>query len=278
MPDILPPQLADVQQRPFYVKVRSVLTVVSTVWLILAIAGYGFFSGGTTSLALSLTLMYGTGMALLVVASALYRLLKRSAVHRTETAPDDAAAAVFLDATRSATEEIMEALLPSRQPGRTVSVLRARPAAASADGAETGSADAPAKAGDRAHGSSAGRMTTTPAGEGGAAKAPAASANPRSAGQAKAAQQPSAKTARQAANAAGTAQAASASADPAKPTAMKSAVNKKAAAKKKKGKGKKAPVSPSSASTAAPSGSQSAKGGDPAPRNSSQAPGLRKAA
>ena len=94
MPDILPPQLAGVQQRPFYVKVRSVITVLSAVWLILAIAGYGFFSGGTTSLALSLTLMYGTGMALLVVVSALYRLLKRSAMRRTEAAPEDTAAAV----------------------------------------------------------------------------------------------------------------------------------------------------------------------------------------
>ncbi|MGW9402364.1 hypothetical protein ACWGQ2_00175 [Arthrobacter sp. NPDC055585] len=114
MPEIMPPQLAGVQQRPFYVKARSIITAVSILWLILAVAGYGSFSGGTTSLALSLALMYGTGMAILVVASALYRLVKRSAVRRIETAPQDAAAAAFVDATRFAAEEIRSALSPSR--------------------------------------------------------------------------------------------------------------------------------------------------------------------
>lgn len=114
MPEIMPPQLAGVQQRPFYVKVRSVITAVSVLWLILAVAGYGSFSGGTTSLALSLALMYGTGMAILVVAAALYRLVKRSAVRRIESAPQDAAASAFVDATRFAAEEIRAALSPAR--------------------------------------------------------------------------------------------------------------------------------------------------------------------
>ena len=118
MPEIMPPQLAGVQQRPFYVKARSVITAVSVLWLILAVAGYGSFSGGTTSLALSLALMYGTGIAILVVASALYRLVKRSALRRTESAPQDAAAAAFVDATRFAAEEIRAALSPARA-GRT---------------------------------------------------------------------------------------------------------------------------------------------------------------
>jgi len=130
----LPPQLAGVQQRPFYVKARTVLTAVSTAWLILAIAGYGSFSGGTTSLALSLSLMYGTGIAILVVVSALYRLLKRSAVRRSESVPEDSAAAVFLDATRSATEELLDALAPSRAQRLPSSVL---PAAASRDAVAT---------------------------------------------------------------------------------------------------------------------------------------------
>ncbi len=114
MPEIMPPQLAGVQQRPFYVKARSVITAVSVVWLVLAVAGYGSFSGGTTSLALSLALMYGTGVAILVVVSAAYRLVKRSAVRRVEHAPEDAAAAAFIDATRFAAEEIRAALTPAR--------------------------------------------------------------------------------------------------------------------------------------------------------------------
>lgn len=114
MPEIMPPQLAGVQQRPFYVKARSVITVVSLVWLVLAVAGYGSFSGGTTSLALSLAMMYGTGVAILVVVSAAYRLLKRSAVRRVEHSPEDAAAAAFIDATRFAAEEIRAALTPAR--------------------------------------------------------------------------------------------------------------------------------------------------------------------
>ncbi|MER1997256.1 MAG: hypothetical protein ABTA24_12280 [Arthrobacter sp.] len=117
MPEIMPPQLAGVQQRPFYVKARSVITAVSILWLILAVAGYGSFSGGTTSLALSLALMYGTGVAILVVAAAVYRLIKRSALRRAESAPQDAAAAAFVDATRFAAEEIRAALSPAR-PGR----------------------------------------------------------------------------------------------------------------------------------------------------------------
>ena len=118
MPEIMPPQLAGVQQRPFYVKARSVITAVSVVWLVLAVAGYGSFSGGTTSLALSLALMYGTGIAILVVAAAIYRLVKRSAVRRMEHAPEDAAAAAFIDATRFAAEEIRAALTPARPGSR----------------------------------------------------------------------------------------------------------------------------------------------------------------
>ncbi|WP_152969910.1 hypothetical protein [Arthrobacter sp. Edens01] len=136
MPEILPPQFAGVQQRPFYVKARSVITAVSVVWLVLAVAGYGSFSGGTTSLALSLALMYGTGVAILVVASALYRLVKRSAVRRTENAPQDHAAAVFVDATRFAAEELKFALAPSWSGSRPASAWPAAvPATAGLDSA-----------------------------------------------------------------------------------------------------------------------------------------------
>lgn len=139
MPEILPPQFAGVQQRPFYVKARSVITAVSVVWLVLAVAGYGSFSGGTTSLALSLALMYGTGVAILVVASALYRLVKRSAVRRTENAPQDHAAAVFVDATRFAAEELKFALAPSWSGSRPAS---AWPAAAASSAAQQETAPA----------------------------------------------------------------------------------------------------------------------------------------
>ncbi|MCC3283861.1 MULTISPECIES: hypothetical protein [Arthrobacter] len=203
MPDILPPQLAGVQQRPFYVKARTVLTAVSTAWLILAIAGYGSFSGGTTSLALSLSLMYGTGIAILVVASALYRLLKRSAVRRSESVPEDSAAAVFLDATRSATEELLDALAPSRAQRLPSSVL---PAAVSRD------AGAPAAAASPAAAAEAGRPGETKK------KAQPAAANAKKPGQ-----QGTAGAAPRAKNAG----------PQPKQSSVKSPVNKKAPAKKK---------------------------------------------
>ncbi|MCQ1996167.1 hypothetical protein [Arthrobacter sp. zg-Y1171] len=106
------------QQRPLYIRVRSILEILSTLWLISAVIGIGFFSGGTTSLAFSLILLYGTGAALLVVITALYRVLSRAARQRVEAAPDDNAAAVFVDTTRSATEEIMAALRPAAPYGR----------------------------------------------------------------------------------------------------------------------------------------------------------------
>ncbi|MCC3303019.1 hypothetical protein [Arthrobacter sp. zg-Y895] len=106
------------QQRPLYIRVRSILEILSTLWLISAVIGIGFFSGGTTSLAFSLILLYGTGASLLIVISALYRVLNRAARERVEAAPDDSAAAVFVDTTRSATEEIMAALRPASPHGR----------------------------------------------------------------------------------------------------------------------------------------------------------------
>ncbi|MCC3276996.1 MULTISPECIES: hypothetical protein [unclassified Arthrobacter] len=106
------------QQRPLYIRVRSILTILSTLWLIAAVIGLGFFSGGTTSLAFSLILLYTTGGALLVVVSAIYRFVTRAARQRVETVPEDNAAAVFVDTTRSATEEIMAALRPAAPAGR----------------------------------------------------------------------------------------------------------------------------------------------------------------
>ena len=118
MSDILPPQLVGVQQRSLYVKARAVLTVISIVWLVMAVTGFGFFSGGTTSLALSLVLLYGTGVALVVVIAGIYRLVKKSAVRRAESVPDDTAALAFVDTTRSATEELRAALRPPAATGR----------------------------------------------------------------------------------------------------------------------------------------------------------------
>ncbi|WP_146363467.1 hypothetical protein [Arthrobacter yangruifuii] len=112
------------QQLPLYVRVRSVLEIVCTLWLIFAVVGVGFFSGGTTSLALSLILLYGTGAALLVVIAALYRILTKAALQRVEAVPDDNAAAVFVDTTRSATEEIMAALRPATPRGRSIASVR----------------------------------------------------------------------------------------------------------------------------------------------------------
>ena len=226
MPEIMPPQLAGVQQRPFYVKARSVITAVSVLWLILAVAGYGSFSGGTTSLALSLALMYGTGMAILVVASALYRLVKRSAVRRIESAPQDAAAAAFVDATRFAAEEIRAALSPARagrapvsspwtagaerraavvpvlrEPGAPQPV-RDAPAAKVAPAAPAAPADKAARGGQT--GSAPAGVLTSTGKPKSSAGAPAASGN--------AANKPSAG----------------------KPVVTKSVVNKKASAKKKK--------------------------------------------
>ncbi|MCQ2001836.1 hypothetical protein [Arthrobacter zhaoxinii] len=124
MPDFLPPKVVGVQQRPLYLRVRSILIILSTLWLISAVIGVGFFSGGTTSLAFSLILLYGTGAALLVVISALYRVLSRAALQRVVAAPDDNAAAVFVDTTRSATEEIMAALRPATPRGRPAASVR----------------------------------------------------------------------------------------------------------------------------------------------------------
>ncbi|CEA07577.1 hypothetical protein BN1051_00893 [Arthrobacter saudimassiliensis] len=106
-----------VQQRPFYHRARTVLTWISAIWLAAAVLGIGFFSGGTTNLALSLALLYGTGMALVVVIFALYRWLSGSARRRNAAVPDDAAAAAFVDATRLAQEELWAALLPPRPVG-----------------------------------------------------------------------------------------------------------------------------------------------------------------
>ena len=147
MPDILPPQLVGVQQRPLYVKVRTIVTVAASIWMVLAITGFGFFSGGTTSLALSLVLLYGTGAALIVVISAVYRLVNRSAVKRAEAAPQDTKAIVFVGTARSATEELLAALRPAAATGRPqyapASPRTVRPAAASETAAAV-AASAPA--------------------------------------------------------------------------------------------------------------------------------------
>ena len=124
MPDFLPPKVVGVQQRPLYIRVRTTLTILSTLWLILAVIGVGFFSGGTTSLALSLVLLYGTGAALLVVIAAIYRGVSRAARQRVETVPDDSAAAAFVDTARSATQEIMAALRPAAPAGRPAVPVR----------------------------------------------------------------------------------------------------------------------------------------------------------
>ena len=118
MSDILPPQLNGAQQSSLYVKIRTIVTVISGVWLILALTGFGFFSGGTTSLALSLILMYATGAALIVVIAAVYRAVKKTALRRSETAPEDTAALAFIDTTRSAANELLAALRPAPPTGR----------------------------------------------------------------------------------------------------------------------------------------------------------------
>ena len=211
MPEILPPQFAGVQQRPFYVKARSVITAISIVWLVLAVAGYGSFSGGTTSLALSLAMMYGTGVAIMVVASAVYRLVKRSALRRTETAPEDTAAAVFVDATRFAAEELMAALSPSRSGSRPAA--SAWPAARPVEAArpqDTSAAPDSAPAAQRPVSAGAG----VPAEAGVLAQAGREAAKTQAARpQAPSAGKPAAP----------------------RPAVAKSVVNKKAAAKKKKG-------------------------------------------
>ncbi|MBP3037090.1 hypothetical protein J2M53_12640 [Arthrobacter sp. zg-ZUI100] len=159
MPDILPPQLVGVQQRPLYVKVRTTATVVASIWMVLAITGFGFFSGGTTSLALSLVLLYGTGVALIVVICAVYRLVNRSAVKRAEVAPEDTKAIVFVDTARSATEELLAALRPAAATGRPqyapASPRTVRPAVSSETAAAV-AASAPA-----AKQSAAGQAKTT---------------------------------------------------------------------------------------------------------------------
>ncbi|WP_181032596.1 MULTISPECIES: hypothetical protein [unclassified Arthrobacter] len=94
------------------------MTVISGAWLILAVTGFGFFSGGTTSLAFSLILMYATGAALIIVIAAIYRAVKNSAIRRSETAPEDTAALAFIDTTRSAADELLAALRPAPPTGR----------------------------------------------------------------------------------------------------------------------------------------------------------------
>ncbi len=225
----MPPQLAGVQQRPFYVKARSVITAVSVVWLVLAVAGYGSFSGGTTSLALSLALMYGTGIAILVVAAAIYRLVKRSAVRRMEHAPEDAAAAAFIDATRFAAEEIRAALTPAR-PG-------SRPAVSAwSAAADQRAAAVPVFREPGAETAFARELLTREPGSAPAAGAAAAASAAAPAGSAPAAGRPPATGASAAGASSGPVSSGAAKSAPTKsPAAGKSVVNKKASAKKKKG-------------------------------------------
>ena len=116
MPEIVPPKFAGVQQRPLYQRVRTVLTVLSILWLVFAVSGLGSFSGGTTSLALSLVLLYGTGIALLIVIFAVYRAVRNFAALRA--GGQNGAAAVFVDTVRSAARELRSALYPAPPSGR----------------------------------------------------------------------------------------------------------------------------------------------------------------
>lgn len=116
MPQFLPPKFAGVQQRPLYQRVRTVLTVLSILWLVFAVIGLGSFSGGTTSLALSLILLYGTGIALLIVLFAAYQAVRNFAAARA--GGESGAAAVFVDTVRSATRELRSALHPAPPSGR----------------------------------------------------------------------------------------------------------------------------------------------------------------
>jgi len=236
----MPPQLAGVQQRPFYVKARSVITAVSVVWLVLAVAGYGSFSGGTTSLALSLTLMYGTGVAILVVVAAVYRMVKRSAVRRIEHAPEDAAAAAFIDATHFAAEEIRAALTPARPGSRPA--VSPWPAAAEQRAAAVPVLRAPGTEATFARE----LLTRETRGAGAAVAVSGAPASGVPASGGAAAAESAAKRAEVKNPAAG------------RPAAGKSVVNKKASAKKKKGN--KARTAPSGGQTgSAPSASQDLK-------------------
>lgn len=124
MPDILPPQLVGVQQRSLYVKARTVLTVISCVWLLMAITGIGFFSGGTTSLAFSLILLYGTGMALIVVIAAIYRFTQKYLLRRAERTQEHTAAVALVDTARSATQEFRAALRPPAATGQYAPAVR----------------------------------------------------------------------------------------------------------------------------------------------------------
>ena len=110
------------------------MTIISIVWLMMAITGFGFFSGGTTSLALSLILMYGTGLALIVVAAAVYRLLKQAAVRRSGVVPEDTAAPAEAGTGPSAADELLAALRPQAGTGRWYV-----PSAPTAAGSNTGS-------------------------------------------------------------------------------------------------------------------------------------------
>lgn len=124
MPDILPPQLVGVQQRSLYIKARTVLTVISCLWLLMAITGIGFFSGGTTSLAFSLTLLYGTGIALIVVLAAIYRYAQKFLLQRAERTQEHTAAVALVDTARSATQEFRAALRPPAATGRYAPAVR----------------------------------------------------------------------------------------------------------------------------------------------------------
>lgn len=125
MPELLPPKLAGVQQRLLYQRVRTVVTVLSILWLVFAVIGFGSFSGGTTSLALALVLLYGTVVALLVVIAAAYRGLRRFAAERIGAG--NSAAAVVVDTARSAARELRMAFNPAPPSGRPVSPAQ-RPA------------------------------------------------------------------------------------------------------------------------------------------------------
>ena len=124
MPDILPPQLVGVQQRSLYIKARTVLTVISCLWLLMAITGIGFFSGGTTSLAFSLTLLYGTGIALIVVIAAIYRFVQKFLLQRADRTQEHTAAVALVDTARSASQEFRAALRPPAPTGRYAPAVR----------------------------------------------------------------------------------------------------------------------------------------------------------
>lgn len=90
----------------------------------MAITGIGFFSGGTTSLAFSLTLLYGTGIALIVVLAAIYRYVQKFLLQRAERTQEHTAAVALVDTARSATQEFRAALRPPAATGRYAPAVR----------------------------------------------------------------------------------------------------------------------------------------------------------